>query len=142
MGTGFRFGGANICGRAWECLLDRDLLEDLFRTAVAAADPARAIAAHLPEKPRGRTIVVGAGKASAQMAHAFEQLWGQPVDGLVVTRYGHAAPTSASIASGAKPFSGFWYFSASSLRKCVASSGMSSRRSARLGSSIPTTLSR
>jgi glycerate 2-kinase len=74
--------------------MDRALLEDLFRTAVAAADPGRAIAAHLPERPAGRTIVVGAGKASAQMARAFEQLWGGPVDGLVVTRYGHAVPTS------------------------------------------------
>jgi glycerate 2-kinase len=73
--------------------MDRDLLQDLFRSAVAAADPGRAIAAHLPEKPRGRTVVVGAGKASAQMARAFEQLWGQPVEGLVVTRYGHAVPT-------------------------------------------------
>jgi glycerate 2-kinase len=74
--------------------MDRALLEDLFRTAVAAADPGRAIAAHLPEKPAGKTIVVGAGKASAQMARAFEQLWGGPVDGLVVTRYGHAVPTN------------------------------------------------
>jgi len=74
--------------------MERELLEDLFRTAVAAADPARAIAAHLPEKPRGKTIVVGAGKASAQMAAAFEKLWGQPVDGLVVTRYGYGTPTA------------------------------------------------
>jgi len=74
--------------------MDRALLEDLFRTAVAAADPGRAMSAHLPAKPAGKTIVVGAGKASAQMARAFEQLWGQPVDGLVVTRYGHAVPTT------------------------------------------------
>ncbi len=73
--------------------MERDLLVELFRTAVAAADPGRAVAGHLPEKPAGRTIVVGAGKASAQMARAFEQLWGSPVSGLVVTRYGHAAPT-------------------------------------------------
>jgi glycerate 2-kinase len=74
--------------------MDRDLLQDLFRTAVAAADPTRAIAANLPAKPRGKTVVVGAGKASAQMARAFEQAWGEPVGGLVVTRYGHAVPTS------------------------------------------------
>lgn len=74
--------------------VDRDLLEDLFRTAVAAADPARAIAAHLPEKPSGRTVVVGAGKASAQMAAAFERCWGAPISGLVVTRYGYGARTS------------------------------------------------
>jgi glycerate 2-kinase len=74
--------------------MDRELLDDLFRTAVAAADPGRAIAAHLPPKPVGRTVVVGAGKASAQMARAFEELWDPPVEGLVVTRYGHAVPTS------------------------------------------------
>jgi hydroxypyruvate reductase len=73
--------------------MDRLILEDLFRTAVTAADPARAIAAHLPDRPSGRTIVVGAGKAAAQMARAFEEAWGSPVDGLVVTRYGHAVPT-------------------------------------------------
>ncbi len=73
--------------------MDRELLENLFRTAVAAADPGRAIAAHLPPKPRGKTVVVGAGKASAQMARAFEELWDGPVEGLVVTRYGHAVPT-------------------------------------------------
>ena len=74
--------------------MERDLLIDLFRAAVSAADPGRAIAAHLPDRPAGRTIVIGAGKASAQMARAFEEAWGQPVSGLVVTRYGHAVPTS------------------------------------------------
>ncbi|MBN9304578.1 MAG: glycerate kinase [Devosia sp. 67-54] len=74
--------------------MDRALLEDLFRAAVAAADPGRAVAAHLPPKPRGRTVVVGAGKASAQMAAAFERHWGEPVGGLVVTRYGYGVPTS------------------------------------------------
>lgn len=74
--------------------MDRKLLEDLYRSAVAAADPSRAIAANLPSKPKGRTVVVGAGKASAQMARAFEVAWGEPVEGLVVTRYGHAVPTA------------------------------------------------
>ena len=74
--------------------MDRDLLQRLFRTAVAAADPARAIGRHLPPRPKGRTIVVGAGKASAQMAAAFETLWAAPLSGLVVTRYGYAAPTT------------------------------------------------
>ncbi len=73
--------------------MDRQLLSSLFATAVAAADPAGAVAAHLPPRPRGKTLVVGAGKASAQMAAAFEKAWGEPVDGLVVTRYGHTAPT-------------------------------------------------
>ena len=72
--------------------MDRELLEDLFRAAVAAADPAAAVRANLPEKPRGRTIVVGAGKASAQMARAFEQAWDAPLSGLVVTRYGYGVP--------------------------------------------------
>ena len=52
----------------------------------------RTIRNHLPAKPKGRTIVVGAGKASAQMAAAFEKAWDGPIEGLVVTRYGYAAP--------------------------------------------------
>lgn len=72
--------------------MDRSLLEDLFAAAVAAAQPALAIKLNLPPKPVGRTIVVGAGKASAQMAQAFERAWDGPLTGLVVTRYGYAAP--------------------------------------------------
>jgi len=64
----------------------------MFDTAVAAADPAKIVPAHLPAPPRGRTIVVGAGKASAAMARAFEQAWPGPLSGLVVTRYGDAVP--------------------------------------------------
>jgi glycerate 2-kinase len=71
--------------------MDRDTLEDLFRAAVAAAQPGLAVRASLPEKPKGRTIVVGAGKASAQMAEALEQAWDGPISGLVVTRYGYGA---------------------------------------------------
>jgi len=74
--------------------MDRDLLPELFHAAVDAADPGRAILAHLPDRPRGRTIVVGAGKAAAVMARAFEAAWDGPVEGLVVTRYGHAVPTA------------------------------------------------
>jgi glycerate 2-kinase len=65
-------------------------LRALFDAAVAAADPAVVVPGHLPERPRGRTIVVGAGKASAAMARAFERAWDGPLSGLVVTRYGHA----------------------------------------------------
>ncbi|HQZ12580.1 MAG TPA: glycerate kinase [Devosia sp.] len=72
--------------------MHREILETLFRAAVAAADPAAAIRASLPEKPAGRTIVIGAGKASAQMARAFEMAWDGPLEGLVVTRYGYAVP--------------------------------------------------
>jgi glycerate 2-kinase len=72
--------------------MDRVTLEDLYRTAVAAALPGPAITSSLPQKPKGRTIVVGAGKASAQMARAFEEAWDGPLSGLVVTRYGYATP--------------------------------------------------
>jgi len=70
--------------------MDRSLLERLFRHAVAQAQPALAIERHLPAMPKGRTIVIGAGKASAQMARAFEQAWPGEISGLVVTRYGYA----------------------------------------------------
>lgn len=73
--------------------MDRDLLERLYHRAVDAAQPRHAIAANLPEPPRGRVIVIGAGKASAQMAQAFEQAWPHRIDkGLVVTRYDYAVP--------------------------------------------------
>jgi glycerate 2-kinase len=70
----------------------RDLLRSLFQAAVDAADPAKLVPRHLPPRPLGRTIVVGAGKASAAMARAFEQSWHGPLEGLVVTRYGHGVP--------------------------------------------------
>lgn len=68
------------------------LLLDLFRAAVAAADPALCVPPALPERPRGRTLVIGAGKASAAMARAVERAWDGPLSGLVVTRYHHAVP--------------------------------------------------
>jgi glycerate 2-kinase len=67
-------------------------LRNLFDAALAAADPAVALPPHLPEAPKGRTLVVGAGKAAAAMARAVEQAWDGPLEGLVVTRYGHAVP--------------------------------------------------
>ncbi len=67
------------------------LLRGLFDAAVAAADPAGALPGLLPAPPRGRTVVVGAGKASARMAQVLEAHWPGPLDGLVVTAYGHAA---------------------------------------------------
>ena len=72
--------------------MTRSLLESLFHRAVAQAQPALAVARHLPEPPKGRTIVIGAGKASAQMARAFEEAWPGEISGLVVTRYGYAEP--------------------------------------------------
>ncbi|MDQ2094040.1 glycerate kinase type-2 family protein [Rhodalgimonas zhirmunskyi] len=72
---------------------DRSLLEEMFAAAVKAAEPGAAMAGVLPERPRGRVVVVGAGKGVAQMAAAFETAWGAPVEGIVVTRYGFGAPT-------------------------------------------------
>ena len=69
------------------------LLLHLFDAAMAAADPYHLIAPHLPPPPRGRTLVLGAGKAAARMAEAVERHWQGPLEGLVVTRYGHGAPT-------------------------------------------------
>ncbi|RVA88681.1 glycerate kinase, partial [Mesorhizobium sp. M7A.F.Ca.CA.004.01.1.1] len=66
-------------------------LTSIFNAAIAAADPERTIRDHLPAKPKGRTIVIGAGKGSAQMAAAFEKAWDGPIEGLVVTRYGYGA---------------------------------------------------
>ena len=70
----------------------RAFLTSLFDAAVHAADPFAAIKAHLPEKPKGRTFVIGAGKAASQMAAAFEKLWGGPLEGLVVARHGPVEP--------------------------------------------------
>jgi len=71
----------------------RAFLRSLCDAALAAADPARVLPAHLPAQPAGRTIVVGAGKAAAAMARALEAHWSGPLEGLVVTRYDHAVPT-------------------------------------------------
>ncbi|MFQ6163146.1 glycerate kinase [Sinorhizobium meliloti] len=69
----------------------RQFLESLFASAVSAADPERVIATNLPERPKGRTVVIGAGKGAAQMARAFECGWEGPLSGVVVTRYGFGA---------------------------------------------------
>lgn len=70
----------------------RALLERLFRAAIEAAQPLHCLPPYLPEPPRGRTLVIGAGKASAAMAQALERHWPGPLQGLVVTRYGYALP--------------------------------------------------
>ncbi|MCK2165978.1 glycerate kinase type-2 family protein [Thalassospira xiamenensis] len=70
----------------------RDTLLQLMDAALKAADPAVQIPRNLPTKPKGKTIVIGAGKASANMAQAFEKAWDGDISGLVVTRYGHAVP--------------------------------------------------
>ncbi len=71
----------------------RELLMRMFEAAVAAVSPAVCLPPHLPPCPPGRTVVVGAGKAAAAMARAVEERWDGPLEGLVVTRYGHAVPT-------------------------------------------------
>ena len=71
----------------------KTFLVDLFRTAVDAADPHLCLPAFLPEPPKGKTVVIGAGKASAKMAQALEQHWKGDLSGVVVTRYDHAVPT-------------------------------------------------
>jgi len=70
----------------------RELLRSMFDAAIASAQPALCVPPELPDPPRGRLIVVGAGKASAAMARAVEDNWSGPLSGLVVTRYGYAVP--------------------------------------------------
>lgn len=70
----------------------KEFLRSLFDTAIAAAQPDVAIAVNLPAPPKGKTYVIGAGKASAAMARTVEKNWKGPITGLVVTRYGYAVP--------------------------------------------------
>ncbi len=74
----------------------RELLLGSFNAAVAAADPLKIVPPHLPAPPKGRTLVVGAGKAAASMALAVEQHWppGAPLEGTVITRYAHGLLTN------------------------------------------------
>ncbi|MCT9126060.1 glycerate kinase type-2 family protein [Cupriavidus gilardii] len=72
----------------------RALLRELFDTAVAAVSPGQCLPPQLPPPPKGRTVVIGAGKAAASMAQAVEANWQGELSGLVVTRYGHGAPCS------------------------------------------------
>jgi glycerate 2-kinase len=82
----------------------RSFLRQLLDAAIAAADPDAIIAPHLPPPPPGRTIVLGAGKAAAAMARAVEQHMSGPIEGLVVTRYGHAVPcASVAVVEAAHP---------------------------------------
>lgn len=70
----------------------RTLLRSMLDAAIASAAPDRCVPPHLPPPPRGRLVVVGAGKASAAMARAVEDHWEGPLEGLVVTRYGYGVP--------------------------------------------------
>ncbi|MBY3473688.1 glycerate kinase [Rhizobium laguerreae] len=94
----------------------RAFLSELFCAAVAAADPYEAIRANLPQQPKGRTVVVGAGKASVAMARAFDSLWKGPLEGVVVTKHrtgascgrievveaGHPVPDAASVEASSR----------------------------------------
>ena len=73
----------------------RELLLGSFRAALSAADPLTIVPNHLPPPPRGKTVVVGAGKAAASMALAVETHWPKdaPLEGIVITRYGHGLAT-------------------------------------------------
>lgn len=78
----------------WDDARARAALRTLFDAAVAAADPRRMLAEHLPPKPSGRCVVVGCGKSAAVMAAALEDAWADvALEGTVVTRYGHNVPT-------------------------------------------------
>ncbi|QCJ01109.1 glycerate kinase [Agrobacterium larrymoorei] len=73
---------------------DRRLLKSMFHAAIKAADPRDCLRGHLPERPRGKTVVIGAGKGAAHMAAALEELWDGPLSGAIVTRYGYGCPTT------------------------------------------------
>ncbi len=78
---------------AWNDLRAKDAVNRIFMAAVASADPAKVLQHHLPSPPKGRCVVVGAGKASAAMAAALDKAWADVnLSGIVVTRYGHAVP--------------------------------------------------
>ena len=70
-----------------------ELLKAMFKAGVDAALPSLCVPPHLPERPKGRTVIIGAGKASGAMAKALEDAWDGPLDGVVVTRYGYRLPT-------------------------------------------------
>jgi glycerate 2-kinase len=70
-----------------------ELLKAMFKAGVDAALPQLCVPRHLPPRPKGRTVIIGAGKASGAMAKALEEAWDGPLEGLVVTRYGYRLPT-------------------------------------------------
>ena len=78
----------------------RAFLTQLYQAAVARAMPLHGMAGHLPTPPKGRTVVIGAGKAAGSMAQALEALWpaDAPLEGMVVTRYHHTPPRPAGLA--------------------------------------------
>jgi glycerate 2-kinase len=90
--------------RVLEAAMDQaHLLTTLFKAAVSAADPMLCVPRSLPQRPKGKLLVIGAGKASARMAEAVESVWG-PCEGLVITRYGYERPLQGiALQSAAHP---------------------------------------
>jgi glycerate 2-kinase len=117
----------------------KPLLRRMFAAAIAAAQPSAVLAQHLPARPRGRTIVIGAGKASAAMAAAVEAQWDGPLEGLVVTRYGygddvrrievveaaHPVPDEAGLAASQRMLQLVQGLTADDLVLCLLSGGAS-----------------
>jgi glycerate 2-kinase len=119
----------------------RALLRDLFDAALAAARPATCLAPYIDklQPPKGRTVVIGAGKASAAMARAVEDRWRHPIEGLVVTRYGygetckrieiveaaHPVPDEKGRAAAGRIFEKVKGLSADDLVLCLISGGAS-----------------
>lgn len=116
------------------------LLRALFDAAVAAAQPALSLAAFLPEVPRGRTVVIGAGKAATTMAQALDAAWPAALSGVVVTRHGqrqpcrrievleaaHPVPDAHSVAAAARMLDAVRGLGADDLVICLISGGGSS----------------
>ncbi|MDH5584367.1 MAG: glycerate kinase [Gammaproteobacteria bacterium] len=116
------------------------LLRELFDVAVAAASPANCLRTWLPERPAGRILVVGAGKAAASMSHELEQAWQGPLTGLVIVPYGYASdcqsievieaahpiPDAAGVAAAARILDSVSGLSADDTVVCVISGGGSS----------------
>jgi glycerate 2-kinase len=117
----------------------REFLRLLLDAALAAANPARVLPPHLPKPPKGRTIVVGAGKAAAAMAKAVEDHWRGEISGLVVTRYGyglrskrieivearHPVPDAAGAAAAARILASVRNLTRDDLVLCLMSGGAS-----------------
>jgi glycerate 2-kinase len=118
----------------------KHLLRRMFDAAIAAAQPSVVLPAHLPAPPRGRTIVIGAGKATAAMAAALEAHWPGPLQGLVVTRYGygddvkrievveaaHPVPDEAGLAAARRMLELVRGLTSDDLVLCLLSGGASS----------------
>src|SRR6185436_9162796 len=121
-------------------LAPRELLQRMFDAAIAAAQPSLCLPPYLPAPPRGRLIVIGAGKASAAMARVVEEHWDGPLSGLVVTRYGygvacerieiveaaHPVPDAAGLAAAQRLMSVVSGLGEDDLVLCLISGGGSS----------------